>query len=223
MADAKPSRQRPGQACLSCRAKKLKCDGEQPLCSNCAISNVACVIPLTSAKRGPPKGHMKAMQTRLANLEQRLHLLDPTGNAFLQTVNPGNVANISAAPAAASQPSTAASPPPIPTATTSTAAPQVPAMFTPSATSMSPLPDNHTNLSPAFLNAVLDQYPFPDKTTVDMDITQHTSDQSFQLSSPGSGQPMLATIGDMFNFSTGGNFDAGSDAILGDDLLRTDL
>ena len=221
MADAKPSRQRPGQACLSCRAKKLKCDGLQPSCSNCSINGAACVVPTTSAKRGPPKGHMLAMQSRLANLEQKLLAMNTpnSGAACSPTVDPADVNNTPVAPTSTMKAALLSS---TTTPTTATVAPQVPAMFAPTATSMNS-PENHNSLSPALLHSVMDQYPFPDKAMMDIDMSQSANDQPFQMPSPSASQHMLGSLGDMFNFSNGPSLNTTPDNILGDDLLRADL
>ncbi|PYH90616.1 hypothetical protein BO71DRAFT_387257 [Aspergillus ellipticus CBS 707.79] len=66
------SRQRPGSACAECRRRKLRCDGKQPQCENCFLAGVACVMSPPSSRRGPKKGHLKTLQTRISNLENQL-------------------------------------------------------------------------------------------------------------------------------------------------------
>ena len=39
-------------ACKTCRAKKIRCDGEMP-CVHCSISKVVCEYPTEIKKRGP--------------------------------------------------------------------------------------------------------------------------------------------------------------------------
>ncbi|KAK4498657.1 hypothetical protein PRZ48_009167 [Zasmidium cellare] len=69
----KLSRQRPGSACVACRTRKIRCDGQQPSCSTCISTGVICQQPETpGARRGPKKGHMKALQQRVQNLELEL-------------------------------------------------------------------------------------------------------------------------------------------------------
>ncbi|KAL3426669.1 transcriptional regulatory protein [Phlyctema vagabunda] len=74
--DKKPTRprQRPGSACEECRRRKLRCDGKQPQCEACFDAGVECVPVLFHSQRGPKRGHLKALQTRMATLEQ--HLLE---------------------------------------------------------------------------------------------------------------------------------------------------
>ncbi|KAL2813218.1 fungal-specific transcription factor domain-containing protein [Aspergillus cavernicola] len=66
------ARRRPGSACAECRRRKLRCDGRDSQCENCFIAGVPCVISAPSGRRGPKKGHIKTLQTRIANLESRL-------------------------------------------------------------------------------------------------------------------------------------------------------
>ena len=61
----KRSRQRPGAACLECRNKKLKCDGKLPACGKCLDTGVACTGPATQEPRGPKRGHLKALQSKI--------------------------------------------------------------------------------------------------------------------------------------------------------------
>lgn len=66
-APARVSRQRPGAACLGCRQRKMRCDGQQP-CGSCFDSGISCEPTGVQAQRGPKKGHMKALQLRLSTL-----------------------------------------------------------------------------------------------------------------------------------------------------------
>ncbi|KAK3320579.1 fungal-specific transcription factor domain-containing protein [Cercophora scortea] len=63
------SRQQPGLACEECRKRKLKCDRRRPCCGPCHDAGVSCHVNESRQRRGPKKGHMKAMRTRLATLE----------------------------------------------------------------------------------------------------------------------------------------------------------
>ncbi|KIP06206.1 hypothetical protein PHLGIDRAFT_515882 [Phlebiopsis gigantea 11061_1 CR5-6] len=50
-------------ACFFCRGRKLKCDGQQPLCGNCQKRNHPCSYAPYPKRRGPgkaPKGHRKS-------------------------------------------------------------------------------------------------------------------------------------------------------------------
>ncbi|KAI1746386.1 fungal-specific transcription factor domain-containing protein [Xylaria scruposa] len=68
---AKLPRQNPGPACQQCRWKKLRCDRQRP-CAGCVDSGVECQVSSTPPQRGPQKGHLKAIRSRLTALEARL-------------------------------------------------------------------------------------------------------------------------------------------------------
>lgn len=65
------ARQRPGVACDECRRRKLRCDGQQPQCSVCQDTGVACETTQRGV-RGPKKGHLKALKNRVVQLEAML-------------------------------------------------------------------------------------------------------------------------------------------------------
>ncbi|KAI8052570.1 uncharacterized protein B0P05DRAFT_479847, partial [Gilbertella persicaria] len=52
-----------------CRRKKVKCDGAQTICGNCASANLPCTYKESTKKRGPPKGYIEAIEGRLHRLE----------------------------------------------------------------------------------------------------------------------------------------------------------
>lgn len=58
-------RQGPGLARVGYRNKKVKCEGKQPKCGSCAMLDVECVRSTTNLPRGPRKGHLKVLQSRL--------------------------------------------------------------------------------------------------------------------------------------------------------------
>ncbi|EJD53570.1 hypothetical protein AURDEDRAFT_52865 [Auricularia subglabra TFB-10046 SS5] len=43
-------------ACMNCRARKLKCSGTRPTCTNCPLYGATCEYATSRAKSGPPKG-----------------------------------------------------------------------------------------------------------------------------------------------------------------------
>ncbi|RIA97460.1 fungal-specific transcription factor domain-containing protein [Glomus cerebriforme] len=85
--DVPYKRQRVSKACDSCRRKKVKCDGIQPACGNCSAFNLECTYNDTTKKRGPPKGYIEAIETRLHRMESLLgglvHSNDPRAEAVL--------------------------------------------------------------------------------------------------------------------------------------------
>lgn len=64
----RPSRQRSGTACIDCRRRKLRCDGIEPQCGACRDSGLECTATQHVAPRGPKKGHIRNLQTRLGEL-----------------------------------------------------------------------------------------------------------------------------------------------------------
>ncbi|KAI9226056.1 MAG: nuclear protein, partial [Piptocephalis tieghemiana] len=62
-------RQRSGRACDTCRRRKVRCDGESPVCSNCKSVQASCTYNDTARKRGPPKGYIEAIELRLQRME----------------------------------------------------------------------------------------------------------------------------------------------------------
>ncbi|KAI0081043.1 hypothetical protein K474DRAFT_57243 [Panus rudis PR-1116 ss-1] len=68
------------RACDICRRKKVRCDGgSMPgnRCSNCITYNYECTYVEAAKKRGPPKGYVESLETRLQKMEALLHKLCP--------------------------------------------------------------------------------------------------------------------------------------------------
>ncbi len=59
------SRQKPGSACEECRKRKLRCDRIHPQCGVCSDSGVTCTFRESRPPRGPKKGHLKALKSRI--------------------------------------------------------------------------------------------------------------------------------------------------------------
>ncbi|PTB62994.1 hypothetical protein BBK36DRAFT_1128347 [Trichoderma citrinoviride] len=66
------TRQQPGLACEECRRRKARCDRVRPKCGICADSGRNCVVLDKRSQRGPKKGQLKDLRSRLMLLEQRL-------------------------------------------------------------------------------------------------------------------------------------------------------
>lgn len=69
------ARQRPGLACERCRHRRLKCDGAQPQadggpakCSPCAKNNADCEVDSNRLPRGPKKGYIDSLRSRVGEL-----------------------------------------------------------------------------------------------------------------------------------------------------------
>ncbi|PWN31739.1 uncharacterized protein FA14DRAFT_162643 [Meira miltonrushii] len=57
-------------ACSTCRARKVKCDGERPACRSCIKNGVTCVFNETSDQRKPySKSYVKTLEARITALE----------------------------------------------------------------------------------------------------------------------------------------------------------
>lgn len=55
-------------ACVICRKRKLKCDGNKPSCSTCKRLNHDCAYDEVRRKSGPKRGYVKALEERLSML-----------------------------------------------------------------------------------------------------------------------------------------------------------
>ncbi|KAK3326679.1 hypothetical protein B0H66DRAFT_167527 [Apodospora peruviana] len=64
-------KQRASTACLPCRSRKRRCDGQKPTCSNCISVQSACHYPRVQKRRGPGKS-----KQRITVLENRLLILE---------------------------------------------------------------------------------------------------------------------------------------------------
>ncbi|KAJ5543166.1 hypothetical protein N7535_005595 [Penicillium sp. DV-2018c] len=69
----KPRRQQSGLACEECRSRKLKCDMGVPQCGTCYNLGVTCITNPLRRPRGPRKGHVKTLKSRIATLERQLY------------------------------------------------------------------------------------------------------------------------------------------------------
>ncbi|KAG6845260.1 hypothetical protein H0H87_011995 [Tephrocybe sp. NHM501043] len=68
------------RACDICRRKKIRCDGGQMpgnRCSNCIAYSFECTYVEAAKKRGPPKGYVERLETRVEKLEKVLTKLYP--------------------------------------------------------------------------------------------------------------------------------------------------
>ncbi|KAH8885275.1 hypothetical protein GQ53DRAFT_729186 [Thozetella sp. PMI_491] len=55
-------RKRTTRACNPCRTRKHKCDGRQPTCSSCSMSELPCTYGSGSKKRGLPTGYVRSLE-----------------------------------------------------------------------------------------------------------------------------------------------------------------
>ncbi|KAK8077084.1 fungal-specific transcription factor domain-containing protein [Apiospora saccharicola] len=65
-------RQQPGFACEECRRRKARCDRTQPQCGTCTEFNITCITMDKRPRRGPKRGQVEMMRSRIAMLESEL-------------------------------------------------------------------------------------------------------------------------------------------------------
>lgn len=63
-------------ACVLCRKRKLKCDGNKPSCGTCTRLQHDCSYDEVRRKSGPKRGYVKALEARLAQVETLLKTQD---------------------------------------------------------------------------------------------------------------------------------------------------
>lgn len=52
-------------ACVVCRRRKLKCDGQKPSCGTCSRLGHSCAYDEVRKKSGPKRGYVKQLEARL--------------------------------------------------------------------------------------------------------------------------------------------------------------
>lgn len=60
---------RVAQACDRCRAKKTRCDGKRPQCSQCALVGFECKVSDKLSRRAFPRGYTETLEERVRELE----------------------------------------------------------------------------------------------------------------------------------------------------------
>lgn len=68
-------------ACILCRKRKLKCDGEKPACGTCSRLGHDCAYDEQRKKSGPKRGYVKLLEQRLKQVENLLGTKGSDGNA----------------------------------------------------------------------------------------------------------------------------------------------
>ncbi|PWY77013.1 C6 transcription factor [Aspergillus heteromorphus CBS 117.55] len=85
------SRQRPGSACEECRRRKVRCDRRRPQCQVCFETGIECKINTTRLPRGPRKGQLRTLRTRIAALERCLADQHPEINHQMASLFDGSL------------------------------------------------------------------------------------------------------------------------------------
>ncbi|KAG4441939.1 hypothetical protein IFR05_002558 [Cadophora sp. M221] len=65
----KASKKHISTACTSCRGRKVKCDGQAPVCSNCVLYNQQCEYNFADKRKISPKKTIQFLTERIALLE----------------------------------------------------------------------------------------------------------------------------------------------------------
>lgn len=84
---AQPKRQRVSRACDSCRSKKDKCDGMQPVCSTCASLCRPCTYKANPKKRGLPTGYIRSLELLWGLAFEKIHGSQDVMCALLRSID----------------------------------------------------------------------------------------------------------------------------------------
>jgi hypothetical protein len=84
---ALPKRQRVSRACDSCRSKKDKCDGIQPVCSTCASLGRPCTYKANPKKRGLPTGYIRSLELLWGLVFQKIQGSEDVMRALMRSIN----------------------------------------------------------------------------------------------------------------------------------------
>lgn len=84
---AQPKRQRVSRACDSCRSKKDKCDGIQPVCSTCASLGRPCTYKANPKKRGLPTGYIRSLELLWGLVFQKIQGSEDVMRALMRSIN----------------------------------------------------------------------------------------------------------------------------------------
>ncbi|KAF9076408.1 putative fungal-specific transcription factor [Rhodocollybia butyracea] len=83
------ARRRVWRACTSCRQKKIKCDGCEPTCSQCAASGAQCTWQQTKDRAALSRHYVQELEARLLHMEGLfsqiapvLEQIGPSGGSF---------------------------------------------------------------------------------------------------------------------------------------------
>ncbi|ODH29855.1 hypothetical protein ACO22_03679 [Paracoccidioides brasiliensis] len=75
-------------ACVICRRRKLRCDGNKPSCGTCSRLGHDCAYDEVRKKSGPKRGYVKQLEARLAQVETLLQSQDSgDGSQVVPAVN----------------------------------------------------------------------------------------------------------------------------------------
>ncbi|KAI0091628.1 hypothetical protein BDY19DRAFT_904256 [Irpex rosettiformis] len=85
MSDEIPQHLPRGKACVPCRKRKMKCDGNQPICNQCSRFNRAAECEF---KEGPAPSTTRVLEQHIARLESRISELETDDPNAIHLHNP---------------------------------------------------------------------------------------------------------------------------------------
>ncbi|KJZ76098.1 hypothetical protein HIM_04554 [Hirsutella minnesotensis 3608] len=77
-------------SCVSCRARKLKCDRTHPACARCLKAGCECVYPESRRKPAVRRKNVKELEARLAQVEEFLSQVNNSSTGSAQATNTGS-------------------------------------------------------------------------------------------------------------------------------------
>ncbi|KIW52422.1 hypothetical protein PV05_08058 [Exophiala xenobiotica] len=78
-------------ACILCRKRKLRCDGNKPSCGTCSRLNHHCEYSEERKKSGPKRGYVKLLEQRLKQVENLLESRDTPAESTSQASRPSTI------------------------------------------------------------------------------------------------------------------------------------
>ncbi|KAH8113420.1 fungal-specific transcription factor domain-containing protein [Phellopilus nigrolimitatus] len=84
-------RRRVWRACESCRKKKVKCDGMEPVCSQCSATNTACTWLQTKDRAALSRHYVQELEARLMHMEEVFKQVKPIVEVIEKSPNGGQV------------------------------------------------------------------------------------------------------------------------------------
>ncbi|KAJ7276174.1 fungal-specific transcription factor domain-containing protein [Mycena haematopus] len=142
-------RRRVWRACESCRRKKIKCDGCEPICSQCTASGTQCTWLQTKDRAALSRHYVQELEARLLHMESLFSQIAPVLDQIGPLPNGAAIAELAAASAVLAPPGSDLTP--------SAAVPprSIPPKDRPSST---PIKAEEDDVSESFGQLALDEY-----------------------------------------------------------------
>lgn len=83
-------------ACILCRKRKLRCDGNKPSCGTCSRLSHHCEYSEERKKSGPKRGYVKLLEARLKQVENLLETRDVANDTGAPGTTSSSSANVTA-------------------------------------------------------------------------------------------------------------------------------